>query len=315
MRMIFYSLVLVAIFFAIVFLPGPSTKPTAIVIQHGSLIKASQTLSKENIIYNDLLFFIPAKIANYFKTLKAGEYEFKKHTSIYNIIEKMQRGDVVFHKISIPEGFSSKEILDLVNSNSILSGIISDTNVPEGVFLPETYYFTRGEQKQIILARMKSSMTETVEQLWQNRSIDIPIKNKEDFIILASIVEKEAKSDSDRKKIASVFLNRIKKGMKLQADPTVIYAITKGQYKLNRTLLTKDLNMSSPWNTYYISSLPPTPIANPGTDSLKVVARPIITNYLYFVVTDCQGNHAFASNVKDHKKNVRDYRKLKCDNV
>ena len=256
---------------------------------------------------------IPAKIANYFKTLKAGEYEFKTNVTIYEIIKKMQLGDVVFHKLSIPEGLTSKCIIDIVNNEHLLSGIITDSNYPEGTLLPETYYFTKGEQKQILLSRMQHAMTDTVDQLWKNRSPNTPLKTKEDLVTLASIVEEEAKSDEDRKKIASVFINRLNRGMKLQADPTVIYAITKGKYKLDRKLTSKDLDTASPWNTYYTRELPPTPISNPGADSLAVTANPIKTNYIFFVVNDCNGNHAFASTLREHKKNVRFFRKLQCN--
>ncbi|MBP9792173.1 MAG: endolytic transglycosylase MltG [Rickettsiales bacterium] len=306
---------LLAIFLlTILFFPGPFKGDSSVIIQHGSLVKASETLEKENIVYNNLLFLIPAKIANYFKTLKAGEYIFTKHASIFHIINKMQSGDVVFYKISIPEGLTSTEIIKIIDSQIMLSGTILNTqNFTEGSFLPETYYFTRGEQKQLLLSRIRKAMDTSVDMLWKDRVQNPHLKTKNDLIILASIVEKEAKSNEDRKKIASVFLNRLKKGMKLQADPTVIYAITKGQYKLERNLFTKDLALNSPWNTYYTAGLPPSPIANPGIESLKAVSKPISTNYLYFVVNDCNGNHAFASNLPEHKKNVQLYRKLNCN--
>lgn len=307
-------LLLAILLLTILFFPGPFKGDTPVIIQHGSLIKASETLEKEDIVYNNILFLIPAKMANYLRTLKAGEYIFAKHASIFSIIKQMQSGDVVFHKISIPEGLSSSEIINIIDNQPMLSGIISNTkNITEGSLLPETYYFTRGEQKQIIISRMTKGMTENVDKLWKERLQHQHLKTKDDLIILASIVEKEAKNDEDRKKIASVFLNRLNKGMRLQADPTVIYAITQGKYKLERNLFTKDLKLNSPWNTYYITGLPLTPIANPGFGSLKAVAQPITTNYLYFVVNDCNGNHAFASNLSEHKKNVQLYRKLNCN--
>lgn len=313
MRIIFGTSIIIAVLFvAFIFLPGPSGKKS-VVIQHGSLVRASQTLKKEKVIYSEILFFIPAKIANYFKTLRAGEYKFGKNVNIYQIIKKMQLGDVVFHKLSVPEGLTSKRIVDLVNNEYLLSGIITDSKYPEGSLLPETYYFTRGEQKQIMLSRMQHAMTDTVDKIWQERYKNTPLKTKEELVTLASIVEEEAKSDEDRKKVASVFINRLNRGMKLQADPTVIFAITKGQYKLDRRLTSKDLDIASPWNTYYASGLPPTPISNPGADSLAATATPIKTNYLFFVVNDCKGNHAFASTYREHQKNVRLYRKLDCN--
>jgi UPF0755 protein len=306
-------LILAIFLLTILFFPGPFKSDTSVIIEHGSLIKASETLEKENVVYNNLLFLIPAKIANYFKTLKAGEYIFAKHASIFSIIKQMQSGDVVFHKISIPEGLTSAEIINIIDNQPMLSGTISNTqNFTDGSLLPETYYFTRGEQKQLVLSRIRKAMDNNVDVLWKARVQHQQLKTKDHFVILASIVEKEAKSNEDRKKIASVFLNRLNKGMKLQADPTVIYAITKGQYKLERNLFTKDLALNSPWNTYYTTGLPPSPIANPGIESLKAVSQPINTEYLYFVVNDCNGNHAFAANLSEHQKNVKLYRKLNC---
>jgi UPF0755 protein len=312
---IFISIILLAFFVScvILFLPGPSATTNNIVIQHGSLVKASHTLEKENIIYNKFLFLVPAKIANYFNTLKAGEYELSKHASIYNIIKKMQSGDVIFHKLSIPEGLTSTEIIEILDNNVLLSGIITNKDISEGSLLPETYYFTRSEPKQILLFRIQEAMKKTIEQLWEKRFANLPLKNKEEFVIMASIVEKEAKNNDDRPKIASVFLNRLKKGMKLQADPTVIYAITQGQYKLDRKLSSQDLNKASLWNTYYTNGLPPTPISNPGIEALTATINPIKTDYLYFVVSDCKGNHAFSSTYTEHQKNVRLYRKLICN--
>jgi UPF0755 protein len=312
MRVLSYSLLLALAFFTLLFVPGPLKSDTSIVISHGSLLKASETLKENNTIYSSTLFFIPAKTINYFKTLKAGEYVFNKHASLFDIISKMKNGDVVFHKLIIPEGLTSKEVINLINSNLLLSGTLPDSNFYEGIFLPETYYFTRGEQKQVLVSRMQNAMKDAIDKLWQARSLDTPLKTKEELVILASIVEKEAKTPEDRKHIASVFLNRLKKGMKLQADPTVIYAITKGQYKLERTLFTKDLSVNSPWNTYYTIGLPPTPIANPGLESLIAIIQPSETDYLFFVVNDCKGSHAFASNLNIHNKNVSFYRKLSC---
>lgn len=313
MRILLYSSLLALLFLFILFAPGPFKGDTGIIIQHGSLIKASETLEENNVVYNKFSFLIPAKILNYLQTLRAGEYLFEKRASIFDIIRKMQHGDVIFYKLIIPEGLTSAEIIAIINNTELLSGTIANPTIPEGSLLPETYHFTRGTQKQLLISRMTAAMTETVNKLWTQRSNGLPLNSKEELVILASIVEKEAKSDEDRKKIASVFLNRLKKGMKLQADPTVIYAITKGQYKLERNLFNKDLNQNSPWNTYYIPGLPLTPIANPGLEALKVTAQPIATDYLYFVVSDCKGNHAFSSNLSTHQKNVRLYRKLNCN--
>ena len=312
LKNIYYAVGAVCILLAsLILMPGPSKEDQVVIIEKGSTSKISQTLFQNGVVRSQLVFFVAAHIMRPISGLYAGEYSFKKSTSIFGVIRKMQSQDIFFRKITIPEGYTTYEVISLINSEPTLKGEVLG-EYSEGVLMPQTYYYTYGDDKESILKRMNASMEDTLDRLWQNRDMTIPIKTKEDALTLASIVEKEAKASGDRPKIASVFLNRMKKGMKLEADPTTIYAITQGQMSLGRPLTRKDLLKKSLHNTYYVKGLPPTPIANPGVESLKVVVNPITTEYLYFVVANCSGQHAFAANFREHLQNVAQYKRLRC---
>ena len=291
---------------------GPLKKDKIILIHKGSLFSVAQQLKKQTAIDNNISFFVLAKLANFITNLKAGEYELQAESSIWNIICIMQSGHFFKRSLTIPEGYTTSQILTTIEQNSYLLGSIDKTQYQEGTLLPETYFFIRGETKKDILNRMSDSMNKVVDEIWEKRNKKIPLKNKSELLILASIVEKEARIKEEQQLIASVFINRIRKKMKLDSDPTTIYAITKGKYPLKRLLTRSDLKTQSPFNTYFAPGLPPTPIANPGLGAIKAAANPIETNYLFFVVKDCQGHHNFSSNIKKHNGYVREYRKLKC---
>ncbi len=300
--------------FAITLVPGPNDQERTLNLPQASLLTTAESLEKAGIINNKFFFFIPAKIANYLMTLKAGEYAFPAHISIAKIIKKMQLNQVLMHKLSIAEGTDTPQILDLVKACEGMSGDIPQNNYLEGMFLPETYLYTYGTTRQSMVQRMQNDMDKFLENAWQNRSLNTVVKNKAETLVLASIIEKEARNSHDRKLIASVFSNRLKLGMKLQADPTTIYALTHNKHKLNRLLTRNDLKIESPWNTYYTAGLPPTPITNPGKESIIAALNPENTKHLYFVVRDCQGNHAFAATLREHNHNIAIYRKLRCTN-
>lgn len=266
-------------------------------------------LEKKQIIKHKFLF----KIIYFSKTknnlhLKYGDYFFQNGIKIKDIIKKLQTGDIIYHKITFAEGLSTKSIIDKINNNDILEGENIDSE-EEGVLMPNTYFFVRGETKQGLIKRMKNDMNKALDSLWEDRNINIPIKSKQQALILASIVEKETGIPSERYLVASVFINRLRKRMKLQTDPTIVYAFAFGDVSKERKIYLSDLKRESPYNTYLHYGLPPTPICNPGYDSIKAVLQPIETNYLYFVATG-NGGHNFSTTYKEHRKFVKNYREL-----
>lgn len=243
------------------------------------------------------------------KSLKSGKYSFSPGDSMYSIIQKMIRGEVVVNFITIVEGMTNYEIIDLIQKNPELKGEITKV-YPEGSFLPETYDYLYGEMKQNFIDRLFNAQKKYIESIWNEvEHHKLATNDLQELIILASIIEKETSLDSEREVVSSVFHNRLKIGMKLQADPTIIYGITKGEYKLDRKLNVADLKSPSEYNTYINNSLPPTPICNPGKKSIYAALFPADTNYYYFV-SDNNGGHNFSNNLREHNKNVRYFKKM-----
>jgi UPF0755 protein len=239
--------------------------------------------------------------------VRYGEYFLEKNISYYKILHKMVKGYVSFRKVTVAEGLSTVSALRIIDKANGLIGQIPE-NVKEGTLLPETYFYSYNDTKLATIKRMQGAMKKTIDELWETRDISIPIKTKEQAIILASIVEKETGIAEERPKIASVFVNRLRKGMKLQSDPTIIYSFTFGDKKLERPIKTRDIQNNSPFNTYHIYGLPPAPICNPGVASIKAVLNPLKTDFIYFVASG-KGDHSFSSNLKDHNDNVDKYYK------
>ena len=288
--------------------PGPLVAPTTVIIEAGTgTIAMGKLLEKNNVVTHDYLFLMALALSGNIGNLQAGEYEFPAHVSPMGAITQITDGQVLQHKITIPEGLSTAEIIALLNADTVLTGTV--TSLPaEGSLLPETYAYIRGTTRADIVKRMQAAMTKLITPLWTARHPDFPLKTMNDAVTLASIVEKETGQADERPHVASVFFNRLQLGMKLQSDPTVIYAITKGAGPLGRPLYTKDLEETkSPYNTYMFAGLPPGPIANPGAASLRAVFAPLRTNDLYFVA-DGTGGHAFAETLEGHNKNVAAWR-------
>lgn len=293
--------------------PGIFNEDKTIVIKRASLSEVAGQLEQAGLVKSKYIFFPIAKGFNVFNKLKAGEYKFPARSSILDIILIMQRGDYVKRFITIPEGLMTSQIIELVEKNEYLSGRINPVAYQEGSLLPDTYMFTYGEDRAKLLQRMKDAMQRALDTAWQTRDKTLPFTNKKELLVLASIVEEEAKLDEERPQIARVFINRLSKRMKLDADPTTIYAITSGKYVLQRPLNKTDLKFISLFNTYVAHGLPPAPISNPGIKSIMAVAHPVTSNDLYFVVKDCKGRHNFSNNIKDHNINVARYKKLVCN--
>ncbi len=285
---------------------GPLKETKVIVIRKGAgLGTIAKELALNGVISDEFWFKVLGQITNVASKVKVGEYAFTPQISAKEVMQKIVSGESIIHKISIPEGLTSNEIVNTLNNIKILSGALIDVNsVAEGTLLPETYYYSYGDTRQDIIKRMQKSMQQELDRLWANRYPRLHIKSKEEAVILASIVEKETGIPEERDVVASVFTNRLKKGMRLQSDPTVIYA-----FQLNRKLYKKDLQKMHPYNTYRVNGLTPGPICNPGIDAIRAVLNPAQTSYLYFVA-DGSGGHAFASTLKDHNKNVALWRKI-----
>lgn len=290
-----------------IYQPGPLTDGQEIWIKKGQSISSIAHDLQQNQIIGDIIAF---KIMIGLKKvkIKAGEYEIPPRASIREIIDQLAQGKPLLRKISIPEGWTSREILASMDLSPFLSGEVGQVIPPEGSLLPETYYFERGEAKSALITRMKEAMRAKVDELWAARDPSLLLRDKNEWVTLASIVEKETSLPAERPRIAAVFYNRLRLGMKLQTDPTVIYALTRGKMKWERPLTRDDLNIDDPYNTYLHEGLPPGPIANPGEASLRAVLHPIKSDELYFVA-DGTGGHAFAKTLEEHNHNVAKWRK------
>lgn len=266
-------------------------------------------LHQERIIESPTTFlYIGQIIKGLDPKVRYGEYFFEKHISYYKILHKMIRGNIFFRKATIAEGLSTHSALAIIEQSVGLIGKVPE-GVKEGTLLPETYFYSYNDSKSGLIKRMQDAMMRTINGMWEQRDPAIPVRTKEQAIILASIVEKETGIESERAKVASVFINRLRKGMKLQSDPTIIYSFTSGNKSLERSIRISDIQNNSPFNTYHIYGLPPAPICNPGIASLKVVLNPIKTHYLYFVASG-NGDHIFSSTLQEHNANVAYYRSL-----
>ena len=289
--------------------PGDLKSETKIIIPKGSSVKKiAYILNENNIIKYPEIFYYLVRLKYPDTKMKAGEYLFNAGTSPSSAFRKISSGDVVIRGVTIPEGLMTFQILEIIKNTDGLMGEVPE-GIKEGELLPETYHFHYGDNRTKIISRMQTAMRNAINELWENRADNLPIKTKEELLILASIVEKETGIADERGQVASVFINRLNKRMRLQTDPTVIYSITKGEYVLERPLRYKDLEIQSPYNTYVNYGLPPAPIANPGKDSIAAVLNPPETNKLYFVA-DGTGGHKFSTSLREHNNNVRKWRKI-----
>ena len=293
--------------------PGPSNDDKLLIINKGqSVSNIASNLRDLNLIVNRMTFMLVLRLKGFHNKIKFGEYMIPKTSSIEEIVEKIVSGVSVQYTITIPEGLSTASVIALINSNPKIKGdFISYTD--EGILAPNTYSFDITTEKADLLMKMKDEQKKIVDSAWNTRAPDLPLKNTLELLVLASIVEKEAGNEQDKKKVASVFLNRLKKKMRLQSDPTVVYSLTGGEGSLDRELTRRDLKINSPFNTYRISGLPPKPICNPSKSSIYAVANPTETEFLFFVA-DGKGGHNFSQNLRQHNQFVREYRKLKEKN-
>jgi UPF0755 protein len=282
--------------------------PSVIIAPHASAKKIGELLEREGIIPSAMLFYVNVRLRGIGPSLRSGEYAFSSPQSLQTIITTLQQGKVVLHQITIPEGLTTREIERLLLQEDKLSGPLNMA-IAEGSLLPETYTFARGETRQNLLKTMGTAMQKTLATLWANRQEELPFLQPTEALILASIVEKETAIEAERGLVASVFVNRLRKGMLLQSDPTILYALALTS-NFKRDLARADLQYLSPYNTYLNLGLPPTPICHPGTASLKAVLNPPQSDYLFFVA-DGTGGHVFAQTYQDHHKNHVAWRRLR----
>jgi UPF0755 protein len=289
--------------------PGPLTETRIVVIPTNTgLEDIADLLTREGVLRHRLPFELGAALSGDFSALEAGEYAFPAATSPLQAIGIIASGKTVRHRLTVPEGLTSAEVLALVRAAPALSGAVGPPP-PEGSLMPDTYFYRYGEQRAAIIERMERAMTHTLISVWDKRQPDLRLTSPEQLLILASIVEKETAREDERARIAAVFLNRLRLGMPLEADPTVIFALSgDGATQLDRPLSHADLSIPSPYNTYLEKGLPPGPIDNPGLAALRAAAWPAQTDDLYFVA-DGSGGHVFASTLAEHNRNVAQYRK------
>jgi UPF0755 protein len=288
--------------------PGPSRADTDVVIKSGTnLRQAAEQLTQAGVIANANLFRFGVVRRHAASALKAAEYVFPAHANMSDVLDMIVEGNAALHRVTIAEGLTSDMAVVAVNTNADLTGLLSAMPA-EGSLLPETYLFERGTTRDQMLARIHKAQDDLLATLWPARKQELPYKSVAEALTLASIVEKETAIPAERPRIAAVFVNRLRKGMKLESDPTIIYGLTKG-YPLGHDLRQSELAKINPYSTYQIAALPPTPICNPGKDAITAVLNPPDSDELFFVA-DGTGGHVFARTIEEHAKNVANWRHI-----
>jgi UPF0755 protein len=291
--------------------PGPLAQDRTVNIpQKTKLRDIAEILQREGVIEHSWVFVGGVLALKAWDDLKAGEYLFHKQASLRDVVGTMVDGKVVQHQLTLPEGLTSEQMIARLLENDILSGSVRE--IPrEGTLLPETYRFNRGFPREQLVQRMQQAQRRILQDVWERRSPDLPpqIRTPEQLLVLASIIEKETGRPDERQRVAAVFVNRLRQGMKLQSDPTIIYGLVGGKGTLGRPIMRSEIEQPTPYNTYVISGLPPGPIANPGRASIEAAANPSRTRELYFVA-DGSGGHAFSETLDQHQRHVARLRQM-----
>jgi len=283
--------------------PGPVSQAHTVIIPKGSGVRAiAQQLEQEGLVISKWPFLALILWHRQASLLKAGEYEFPAHINPNGILDAMRRGAVVLHKVTVPEGWTVKQIFQALSENQILDGDVGAL-VPEGSLMPDTYHVVRGENRQALIGRMQAAMQKYLDDLWAKKPGNAPFQTLNEAVTLASIVERETGISEERARVAGVFINRLRAKMPLQADPTVIYALSNGLGVLPRPLTRADWKYQHPYNTYVINGLPPGPIANPGRAALRAVFYPETHKFYYFMATG-DGGHAFSEHYEAHLREI-----------
>ncbi len=295
---------------------SPSLKPqkiknySLIVNKGDTLREISSKMVEEGIIKNREIFEFFAKLSSYEKSIKTGYYNIPSILSIKELLDHLNLGKVVQNRITITEGMNNATFYEILKDSKLLSGKLDFTDFPtEGYLAPDTYFYEKGEKRKNLLNRIIKAQSKKINEIWVKRPKNIQLNNSHELVILASIIEKETGDYNELDLVSSVLHNRLRKKMRLQADPTVIYGITKGKKLLGRPLAKSDLRKYSEFNTYMIKGLPPNPICNPGEDALKAAANPANSKFYYYV-SNGKGGHFFSKNLEEHNKNVKLYKSL-----
>ncbi len=289
--------------------PGPATETTSVVVERGSGVRhIAEELTNAGVIGNPWVFKLHVRLEGVEDGLTAGAYAFPAGASVMEVVRMLREHEIVQYRVTLVEGWTVRQAFDALAAEPALTGALPEPPA-QGSLLPDTYFFDRGDTRAEVVERMHAAMRDELAAAWAERAPDVPLANPEEALVLASIVEKETSVDAERAVVAGVFVNRLRRGMPLQTDPTVIYALTKGEAPLGRPLRRADLGVDDPYNTYRYRGLPPGPIANPGRASNRAALQPAETPYLYFVA-DGTGGHAFARTLEEHNANVRNWRRV-----
>ena len=292
--------------------PGPLPADKIVVVTPGAGVgEIFDQLEREGVVSDATILRGAVYARNLQAKVQAGEYLFKASASPRAVLDILISGRSIQHSLTIPEGLTSEQIVQRVNENEVLVGDVRE--IPkEGLLAPDTYKFSRGMTREKFLAQMRDRQSKLLEEIWQKRAPGLPVKSSYELLTLASIIEKETGKADERPRVASVFVNRLTKGMRLQSDPTIVYGLVGGKGSLGRGITRSELAKPTVYNTYVIAGLPPGPIANPGRASIEAAANPLKTNDLYFVA-DGTGGHVFASSLTDHNRNVQKWRAIERD--
>ncbi|MFT9257056.1 MAG: endolytic transglycosylase MltG [Acetobacter sp.] len=289
--------------------PGPLATGQDIVIHRGGYTATLATLQETGVLrpgsWTGRLFQLSIALTRKDGQIHAAELHFPAQVSMSETLWILRHGKPVLHRLTVPEGLTAYDITNLLLNAPFLTADISPP--AEGSALPQTYTYLRDEPRADVLARMQAKMASTLASIWQDREPGLPLQSPQDLLVLASLVEKETAVPAERPLVARVLVNRLQKGMKLQTDPTVIYALTQGRPPLGRALTHTDLQTPSAYNTYLNTGLPPGPICSPGLAALEAAAHPAQSNALYFVANGT-GGHNFAATLSEHNKNVSLFR-------
>lgn len=293
--------------------PNEIASETVFLVPNGQgLIRTARLLHESELISDPDVFKIGVMIKGEERNLKAGEFLIPPAQSMDNILSILVKGEVIQHSLTIPEGWTSWQIVNYLNTIENLTDPI-EVLPTEGSLLPESYNYTHGTSRQALLSRMRNDQQVLLNRLWKNRDPGLPFDTIEEALILASIVERETAVPGERSHVAGVFMNRLHKGIRLQSDPTIIYGIDRKGF-LDRGLRRSEIaNKENLYNTYQINRLPPSPIAHPGRAAIEAVLHPMETNDIYFVA-DGTGGHVFAETLAQHKRNVAAWRKIEASN-
>jgi len=284
--------------------PGPSVETTTFEVRKGEhLGSVADRLEEQGLIRDARTLRLHARVEGQQTAVKVGEYAIPARASVQRILEQLVEGDVIEYRITVPEGLTTAQILRIIEKSDDLDGDMPEREIAEGTLLPDTYIFGADTTRTQMIERMEKAQDDLLEKLWPERSDDLPIESPEEAVILASVVEKETGIASERDLVAGLFTQRLKRGMRLESDPTVIYGVSKGEPLFNRAGQRRQ-----------IDGLPKTPICNPGRDAIAAVLNPADTDYVFFVA-DGKGGHLFAETLAEHNRNVAAYRAYEREEI